>query len=154
MSFANTTIGESYQEVLGVAYRQVVGTQDFGPFTMGEFTGIFLDITRSDDGTNGTLDVTLLVDDYGTGSKLGWLDGAGNTVEINGLAAGENVRRTLQVHPTAGPAPSDDADGVFKVGTTGVASNYYRQPMPANFYLRFVTATDYSTYSAVLHFLR
>jgi hypothetical protein len=76
-------------------------------------------------------------------------------VAINDWAAGENVRRLLQVHPTAGPMPSSDADGVFTVGTTGVAANYYRQPVQDNFTFRFVVATDASTFSsATLYFLR
>ncbi len=131
-----------------------VGTYDFGPFELGLAAGILLDITRSDDGTNGTCTIALLVDDLGRG-LLAQLDGAGAAIAINDWAATEVVRRQLQVHPTAGPIPSSDADGVFTVGTTGVASTYYRQPVQDPFTLRMVVATDASTFSgAALHFLR
>jgi hypothetical protein len=131
-----------------------VGTYDFGPFELGMASGILLDITRSDDGTNGTCTITLRVNDPTLGA-LNQLDGAGAAVAINDWAAGENERRILQVHPTAGPIPTDDADGVFTVGTTGVAASYYRQPVLDPFTLRMVVATDASTFSgALLHFLR
>lgn len=131
-----------------------VGTYDFGPFELGLASGILLDITRSDDGANGTCTIKLMVNDLGRG-LLTQLDGAGADVAINDWAAGEMVRRILQVHPFAGPMPFDDADGVFTVGTTGVAQNYYRQPVQDPFSFRMVVATDASTFSgASVHFLR
>jgi hypothetical protein len=133
-----------------------VGTYDFGPFALGPFQGFLLDMTRSDDGVanTGTCTVTLMVNDLHLG-LLTQLDGAGAAVAINDWAATELVRRQLQVHPTAGPQPSSDADGVFTVGTTGVASTYYRQPVQDPFTFRIVVATDTSTFSGgVIYFLR
>lgn len=132
-----------------------VGTYDFGPFVLGpHFNGFMLDATRSDDGTNGTCTVTLMVDDPVLGLQA-QLDGAGAGVDIEEWAATENARRQLGVHPTAGPMPTDDADGVFLVGSTGVASTYYRQPVLEPFWLRFVVATDASTFSsATLYFVK
>jgi hypothetical protein len=143
----------------GTAYA--VGTYDVGPFVLGGANGFILDMTRSDDGTNGTCTVALMVEDPqiavvpGTSGLFSQLDGAGNAIDINDWAASENVRRTLQVHPTAGPMPTDDADGVFAVGTTGVASDYFRQPVQEPFWFRIVVATDASTFSrATLYFVR
>jgi hypothetical protein len=131
-----------------------VDTYDFGPFELGPFSGFLLDMTRSDDGTNGTCTLTLMVNSLTLGLQ-NQLDGAGNAIAINDWAASENVRRQLQVHPTAGPAPTDDADGVFTVGTTGVAQNVYRSPVLDPFTFRMVVATDASTFTnATLHFLR
>jgi hypothetical protein len=131
-----------------------VGTYDLGPFDLGGYSGFLLDITRSDDGTNGTATITLMVDDISLGLQS-QLDGAGAAVAINGWGAGENERRQLQVHPSSGPANADDADGVFQVGTTGVASSYYRQSVLDPFTFRLEVATDASVFSgAVLHFLR
>jgi hypothetical protein len=143
----------SYQEVLEATGTLAVGAHTYGPFSMGDFSGVLLDVTRSDDGTNGTLAVVIKVDDHASGDQLDLLDGAGAAVAMNNLAAGENVRRILQVHPTAGPAPSDDADGVFAYGTTGIAGTFYRQPMPADFYIVMTAATDASVINASLHFL-
>ncbi len=143
-----------YQEVLNPAGNELaVGTHTFGPFNMDLFGGILIDVTRSDDGSSGTMDLVVKSWNDATGALESILDGAGAAVEMNGLAAGENTRRQVQVHPTAGPCPGDDADGVFKVGTTGVASNYYRQPMPPIFYVVATTATDYSDASILLQFL-
>jgi hypothetical protein len=133
-----------------------VGTYDIGPFALGPYSGFLLDMTRSDDGVanTGTCTVTLMVDDLHRG-LITQLDGAGAAVAINDWAATELVRRQLQVHPTAGPQPSSDADGVFTVGTTGVASSYYRQPVQDPFVFRVVVATDTSTFTgAVLYFIR
>lgn len=132
-----------------------IGTYDFGPWQLGNFSGILLDMTRSAAGasTNGTCTVSLMVNDPTLG-LLAQLDGAGAAVAINDWAANELVRRQLQVHPIAGPIPSSDADGVFTVGAAGVASTYYRQPVQDPFTLRMVIATDTSTFTgAVLHFL-
>lgn len=129
-------------------------TLSYGPFNMRDFSGILLDFTRTDDGTNGTMALVLEVDDHASGTRLAILDGAGAAVAMNDWAAGENVRRQLQVHPTSGPIPSNDADGVFTVGTTGVASTYYRQTMPADFYIKITGATDASVFFGTLHFLR
>ena len=131
-----------------------VGTYDFGPFNLSGYEkGVLVDITRSDDGTNGTATLTVFVDDAALG-LVAQLDGAGATVAINDWAAGENVRRVLQIHPTAGPIPSSDADGVFAVGTTGVASTYFRQPVLCPLWLRLTVATDASTFSsATIYFL-
>lgn len=131
-----------------------VGAHTFGPFYLGGFCGFLLDITRSDDGANGTCTLVLQVNDIALG-VLSQLDGAGAAVAINDWAATENVRRQLQVHPTAGPIPSSDADGVFEVGATGVASTYFRQPVQDPFSFLFTVGTDASTFSsATLHFLR
>jgi hypothetical protein len=137
------SVTPAYQQVLAAEGTSLaVGEHVFGPFHMDTFQGILIDLTRSDDGTNGTLALVV----------KSWSD-AGAAVEMNGLAAGENVRRQVQVHPTAGPAPADDADGVFKVGTTGIASNYYRQPMPPDFYVVATAATDASVVALSLAFL-
>lgn len=132
------------------------GTYDVGPFVLGAANGFVLDMTRSDDGTNGTCTVALMVEDpeiAAATALYAQLDGAGAGVAINDWAAGENVRRTLQVHPTAGPVPSDDVDGVFAVGSTGVASTYYRQPVQEPFWFRIVVGTDASTFSRATLYL-
>jgi hypothetical protein len=133
-----------------------VATYNYGPFVLGDYRGFLLDMTRSDDGVanTGTCTVGLYVDDLHLG-LITQLDGAGAAVAMNDWAATELVRRQLQVHPTAGPQPSSDADGVFTVGTTGVASSYYRQPVQEPFWFRVVVGTDTSTFTgAVLYFLR
>lgn len=133
----------AYQEVLNADGNSLpVGTYTFGPFEMANFQGILIDATRDDDGSSGTATLVLKQWSDAAGAQQSILDGAGAAVAINDWAAGENVRRQLQVHPTAGPAPSSDADGVFAVGTTGVASTYYRQPMPPTFYVVLTVATD------------
>jgi hypothetical protein len=143
-----------YQEVINPAGNELaVGEHTFGPFHMDLFQGILIDVTRSDDGASGTMALVVQSWNEAEGALQDILDGAGSAVEMNGLAAGENVRRQVQVHPTAGPCPADDADGVFKVGTTGIASNYYRQPMPPEFWVVVTTATDYSDAGIVLQFL-
>lgn len=145
----------TYQDDFAPAGTTIpVGTTTFGPFDLGGFSGILVDVTRSDDGASGTLAGVMTQDNHALGATQSVLDGAGAQIEFNNWAAGENVRRQLQVHPTAGPCPADDADGVFKVGTTGVASNYYRQPVPSPFYLEFTAAVDTSTISGTIYFLR
>lgn len=154
MAIASSGIAVALFETYPVTLA--VGTYDIGPFELDPFAGFALDMTRSDDGVanTGTCTVTLMVDDLILGLQ-NQLDGAGAAVAINDWAATELVRRILQVHPTAGPIPSSDADGVFTVGTTGVGQNYYRQPVLAPFTFRIVTATDSSTFSgATLYFLR
>jgi hypothetical protein len=148
------SVTPAYQQVLAAEGTSLaVGEHVFGPFHMDTFQGILIDLTRSDDGTNGTLALVVKSWSDALGDYEDILDGAGAAVEMNGLAAGENVRRQVQVHPTAGPAPADDADGVFKVGTTGIASNYYRQPMPPDFYVVATAATDASVVALSLAFL-
>jgi hypothetical protein len=143
------------QEIVAAAgtVLSTAAATTYGPFKMETYQGILIDLTRSDDGTNGTLALVVKSWSDALGALEDILDGAGNPVEMNGLAAGENVRRQVQIHPTAGPCPSDDADGVFKVGTTGIASNYYRQPMPPEFYIVVTPATDSSTVGISLSFL-